>query len=130
VDLFCGTGSFGLEFISRDGSGCTFVDLDTRIIKENLVLLNLSKKVNVIRSDAIKYLMTNTDKKADIAFADPPYKYSKYEKLLDAISKFRIIFILEHDKNFSVNENYKKFLFLHKRIGISQFSLFDFNKII
>jgi len=127
IDLFCGTGSFGLEFISRGGIDCTFVDLDTHTIKANFNLLNLNGKYNIIRNDAVKYLSANTDKKFDIAFADPPYKYSNYENLLEAISKFRLIFILEHDKNFVVFDNFKKYLFLYKKIGISQFSFFDFN---
>jgi 16S rRNA (guanine966-N2)-methyltransferase len=127
LDLFCGTGSLGLEFLSRGGSYCTFVDLDTRVIKDNLALLNLSDKYNIIRNDAVKYLILNSDKKFDIAFADPPYKYSNYGKLLEVISKFRLLFILEHDKSFIVPDNFKNKLFLYKKIGISQFSFFDFN---
>jgi 16S rRNA (guanine966-N2)-methyltransferase len=127
LDLFCGTGSFGLEFLSRGGSYCTFVDSDTRVIKENSALLNLDNIYDIIRNDAVKYLIMNSDKEFDIAFADPPYKYSNYGKLIETISKFRLIFILEHDKSFIVPDNFKNKLFLHKKIGISQFSFFDFN---
>jgi|WetSurMetagenome_2_1015567.scaffolds.fasta_scaffold08139_4 16S rRNA (guanine966-N2)-methyltransferase len=127
LDLFCGTGSFGLEFLSRGGSHCTFVDIDTGVIKENTALLNLNDKYNIIRNDSVKYLIINSDKKFDIVFADPPYKYSNYLKLIEAVSKFRLIFILEHDKNFIVPDSFKNKLFLHKNIGISQFSFFDFN---
>jgi 16S rRNA (guanine966-N2)-methyltransferase len=127
LDLFCGTGSFGLEFISRGGNKCTFVDLDTRVIKENVALLNLNDNFNIIRNDVVKYLEFNKDNRHDIAFADPPYKYRYYLNLLEEISEFKLLFILEHDKNFAVPDDFKNKLFLQKKIGISQFSFFDFN---
>ncbi|MCX6165728.1 MAG: RsmD family RNA methyltransferase [Ignavibacteriae bacterium] len=127
LDLFCGTGSFGLEFISRGGRECTFVDFDTRVIKENVSLLNLNGNFNIIRSDAVKYLSSNKKNKFDIAFADPPYKYGYYGNLLEEISIFKLVFILEHGKNFVVTDDFKNKLFLQKKIGISLFSFFDFN---
>lgn len=127
LDLFCGTGSFGLEFISRGGSKCTFIDLDTIVIKENVSLLNLKDNYNIIRNDAVKYLASCKGNKYDIAFADPPYKYRYYVNLLKEISEFKLLFILEHDKNFLVTDDLKNKLFLQKKIGISLFSFFDFN---
>lgn len=126
LDLFCGTGSFGLEFISRGGIKCTFVDLDTGTIKENISLLNLNDNLNIIRNDSVKFLSSCKKDIFDIAFADPPYKYERYGRLLEEISKFKLLFILEHDKNFIVPVDFKSRLFLQKKIGISIFSFFDF----
>jgi 16S rRNA (guanine966-N2)-methyltransferase len=126
LDLFCGTGSFGIEFISRGGQECKFVDLDIRVVKQNIGLLNLSSECSVIRNEAVKFLQINKEEKFDFVFADPPYKFSNYGKLLDAVSGISLIFILEHDKSFIVPDGYKDNLFLHKKIGISQFSFFDF----
>lgn len=127
LDLFCGTGSFGLEFISRGGSKSTFVDLDTKVIKENVSLLNLNDNCNIIKNDVVRYISSIIKNKFDIAFADPPYKYKHYEKFLKEISEFKLLFILEHDKNFVVADDFKNKLFLQKKIGISLFSFFDFN---
>ncbi|MFA5405170.1 MAG: RsmD family RNA methyltransferase, partial [Ignavibacteria bacterium] len=78
LDLFCGTGSFGLEFISRGGSKCTFVDSDTKVIKDNVLLLDINERTSIIRNDAIKYLLSCKENKFDIVFADPPYRYKDY----------------------------------------------------
>lgn len=128
LDLFCGTGSFGLEFLSRGGRMCTFVDLDTKSIIKNISLLNLKNNYNIIKNEAVRFLSSLKATNFDFAFADPPYRYSDYDKLLDGISKLDLIFILEHDKNFSVSSDLKNYLFLQKKIGISEFSFFDFKK--
>jgi 16S rRNA (guanine966-N2)-methyltransferase len=126
LDLFCGTGSFGLEFISRGGLECKFVDLDTRVVKQNIDMLNPDSKCTVIRNDAVKYLTANKEEKFDFVFADPPYKFDNYVKLLESVSVISGIFILEHNKYFSVPDEFKNKLFLQKKIGITIFSFFDF----
>lgn len=130
LDLFCGTGSIGLEFISRGGKKCTFVDMDTSVIKKNVSLLKLYDNYDIVRNDAVKYLASDVAEKYDIAFADPPYKYREYDKLLEKISKYKLIFILEHDKNFIIPNELKNNIFLQKKIGITHFSFFDFNLIL
>jgi len=130
MDLFCGTGSFGLEFLSRGGSECTFVDFDVKVIKENASLLNLNGDFNIVRNDTLKYLTSETKDIFDIAFADPPYRYREYDNLLHRISKFKLLFILEHDKSFIIPNVFKEKVFLHKKIGISEFSFFNFNLTI
>jgi 16S rRNA (guanine966-N2)-methyltransferase len=127
IDLFCGTGSFGIEFISRGGKECNFVDLDIKTVRQNIMNLNIDEFCYIFRNDAIKYLASVKENKIDFAFADPPYKYDYYVKLLEAISRLPLVFILEHDNNFTVPDDYKERLFLYKKIGVSQFSFFDFN---
>lgn len=126
LDLFCGTGSFGFEFLSRGGSKCTFVDRDIRVIKKNAEMLKPIGDIRIIRDDAIHFLILEKDNESDIVFADPPYSYQKYENLLSEISKFKALFILEHDKNTVVFDKYKNNLILQKKIGISFFSFFEF----
>jgi 16S rRNA G966 N2-methylase RsmD len=55
----------------------------------------------VIISDAIKFL-EHLEDKPDIIFADPPYDYENYQKLIDlALKKLNNggFFILEHRKS-------------------------------
>lgn len=127
LDLFCGTGSFGIEFISRGGKTSNFVDLETRTVKENIVNLKIENCCYIYKNDAIRYLLSNKTNKFDFVFADPPYKFNNYSKLIEAVSDLSDIFILEHDKNFIAPEYYKEKMFLSKKIGISQFSFFYFN---
>jgi 16S rRNA (guanine966-N2)-methyltransferase len=126
VDLFCGTGSFGIEFISRGGKECSFVDLDTRTVEKNIFNLGIEECCNIFKNDALKFLKSVNGHNIEFAFADPPYKYVNHIKILEEISKFPLVFILEHDNNFCLTETYREKLFLHKKIGISQFSFFDF----
>ena len=126
LDLFCGTGSFGIEFISRGGKECNFVDLDTITVKQNIMNLNLEKYCYIFKNDAVRYLITCGKNKYDFTFADPPYKYNNYGKLIETISNLTDVFILEHDKNFNIPEVFKNKVYLNKKIGISQFSFFDF----
>jgi 16S rRNA (guanine966-N2)-methyltransferase len=126
MDLFCGTGNLGLEFMSRGGEMCTFVDFDVKTAKENIDLLKIKDKTELIRNDVLKYLKSNTEKKFDIAFADPPYKFGRYDSLLKAVSNYNLIFVMEHDKNFSIPDDFKDKNILQKKIGITYFSFFDF----
>jgi 16S rRNA (guanine(966)-N(2))-methyltransferase RsmD len=128
LDIFCGTGSLGIEFLSRGGAGCTFVDSDLKTIKQNISLLKLENNSHSVRSEAILFLKANTDKKFDFIFADPPYSYKKFADLLPAVSVYNSILILEHDKNFSAGAEFEEYVFLTKKIGFSNFTFFDFNK--
>lgn len=130
ADIFCGTGSFGLEFLSRGGKNCTFVDIDTKVIKENVTLLRITNDFKIIKHDSVKFLSGINDNEFSLIFADPPYKFLQYNKLLENVSLLQVLFILEHDKFFVVPADYSDKLFLQKKIGISFFSFFDFKKQI
>jgi len=76
MDLFAGSGSLGLEALSRGAQSCTFVDVDracVQVVRENLKALNLSGG-NVLQSDILKYVSKRLDSESfNIIFADPPY---------------------------------------------------------
>lgn len=75
LDLFAGTGSVGIEALSRGASFCRFVDknnqaLDT--VKGNLKLTGLSNQSEVLRKDALRMLSLHPDRKFDYIFIAPP----------------------------------------------------------
>lgn len=84
LDLFAGTGSLGLEALSRGAKWATFVDNnETSInsIRKNLDLLDL--KGSVIKIDAASFVRrSKSNLDYDIIFFDPPYKYKKVNELL------------------------------------------------
>lgn len=95
LDLFCGTGQMGIT-AERKGAKVVYVDIKDRNIR------NLKGKVRgrLVRKDALRFLK-NWEGKFDIIYADPPYNYKHYEKLIDlSLSKLKEggVFILEHDK--------------------------------
>ncbi|MFV0484058.1 MAG: 16S rRNA (guanine(966)-N(2))-methyltransferase RsmD [Bacteroidales bacterium] len=105
LDLFAGTGSISFEFISRGVSRAIAVDLDGRSvqgIKRVASELGVSTELELIRSDAFRYLETNTSKH-DIIFADPPYDMKNFDDIIEKVLgsnslRENGIFILEHPK--------------------------------
>ena len=78
LDLFAGTGSLGLEAISRGAGSVTFVDRDAesvRAIQKNLEILRYTAQV--VRSDVIQYLKRSRRLEFDLVFMDPPYRYER-----------------------------------------------------
>ena len=77
LDVFCGTGSLGLEALSRGAHHVTFVDRDRDALerlKRNIETLNLSKRATLRRADAARPGWIETlEEPATLAFVDPPY---------------------------------------------------------
>ena len=86
LDLFSGTGSFGIECISRGAKFVTFVENYNGILpilKKNLANLKLASNYLVIEKNVFNYLYLNQFKKQfDIIFLDPPYKEKELNELL------------------------------------------------
>ncbi|MCD8552597.1 16S rRNA (guanine(966)-N(2))-methyltransferase RsmD [Seleniivibrio sp.] len=79
LDLFCGTGSYGIEAISRGADKAVFVDTDVTFVKKNIK--DMEDSTDIIKGDVIKILPTLTGK-FDVIFIDPPYgKYAPAELL-------------------------------------------------
>lgn len=126
LDLFAGSGSFGIECMSRGSDFCCFVDTNTESVLKNITALELNEKAKVVKSDAVYFLKNISDEQYDITFADPPYNYKNYDKLLDKVSELNTYFILEHSEKFINIEKYKEFRVNRKDIGITSFSFYNF----
>ncbi len=95
LDLFCGTGQIGMEAEKR-GAKVVYVDIS----RKNIDRLKGKVKGKLVKSDAINFLKKYKGN-FDIIFADPPYGYEYYDKLIYfCLDKLKSdgIFILEHDK--------------------------------
>lgn len=103
LDLFAGTGQIGMTALER-GARVIFVEKNQKLAE--IIKGKVGK--NVYKMDALQFLI-GMNEEADIIFADPPYDYKNYEKLIElSIKKLKPggIFILEHrkDKNFGAHE--------------------------
>lgn len=75
LDLFAGSGSVGIEALSRGAKKVIFVENDPeclKIIEENLLKLEASEKSVIIPADITKTFPVTG--KFDIIFIGPPYK--------------------------------------------------------
>jgi 16S rRNA (guanine966-N2)-methyltransferase len=90
LDLFSGTGSFGIECISRNAKKVTFIENykeALNVLKKNIFDLDVQNKFEIIEENCFNFLNKNKFKeKFNIIFMDPPYK----EKNLNFIINFVI----------------------------------------
>ena len=87
LDLFSGTGAFGLEALSRGAAQVTFVDdgaAACTLLRRNIDLMRAADATELLRCDALK-LGTNHGAPFDLAFLDPPYGFSLGEQVMPAL---------------------------------------------
>ena len=81
LDLFAGTGAFGVEALSRGAAWCLFVERHRgciAAINDNLRKTNLSDRAEVVCANAFKFPGTREmPLPFDIIFLDPPYRFSQ-----------------------------------------------------
>jgi 16S rRNA (guanine966-N2)-methyltransferase len=85
LDLFAGSGAFGLEALSRGAAHATFVDHHRDAIAA--IQSNFEKtklRGAIIRLDVFEFLKSNRER-FDLVFADPPYAKSAGD--MDAASE-------------------------------------------
>jgi 16S rRNA (guanine966-N2)-methyltransferase len=88
LDLFAGTGSVGIEALSRGAAYVLFVDLDrqaVQTIKENLDLTRLSERATIRRTDALALLKGAPDRTYDYIYIAPPQYKQLWAQVLAAL---------------------------------------------
>jgi 16S rRNA (guanine966-N2)-methyltransferase len=92
LDLFAGSGSMGIEALSRGAQTVIFVDNNARavaVIKDNLQNCHISEGFEVYRNDVFRAIdiLQNRGAKFDIIYVDPPFTneviFDKVIKILD-----------------------------------------------
>ncbi|ASN05870.1 16S rRNA (guanine(966)-N(2))-methyltransferase RsmD [Virgibacillus necropolis] len=116
LDLYAGSGSLGIEALSRGMERAIFVDKQSKAIQtihENIKDLQLESKTEVFRTDAFRAIQAAAKRELqfDLILLDPPYKKADYGELLNEIAKLNLIkqngFIYcEHDQRESLPENH------------------------
>ncbi len=75
LDIFAGSGSLGIEALSRGVKTATFVDNSAssiNFINKNTEQLGISEQCVIIKSDALAYIK-KCGQLFDLVFMDPPY---------------------------------------------------------
>lgn len=110
LDLFSGTGSFGLECISRNAKKITFIENHKEalnILKRNIFELRIEDYCKIINENCFNFIHSKKilSEKFDLIFIDPPYKEKEINILIDNIIKKKmlnndgIIIIHRHKKD-------------------------------
>ena len=90
LDLYAGTGSFGLECLSRQAKSVCFVEKRkdaVEILEKNIEKLKLKNKVKIFFDDVFEIIEKKniSESKFDLIFCDPPFKDTNVEKLIELI---------------------------------------------
>lgn len=96
VDCFAGTGSFGIEALSRGAEHCVFVERDTKIadlIERNLRELGVWGRAELVRADALTpSALASCPRPAHVVFMDPPYPLMRQpqqrERIMHRLNEF------------------------------------------
>lgn len=90
LDLFAGTGSVGIEALSRGAEFALFIDLDRRALKvihANLGHTGLAEQAAVYRRDAFKLLSRPPARDFDFIYIAPPQYQGIWRKCLRALEQ-------------------------------------------
>jgi 16S rRNA (guanine966-N2)-methyltransferase len=107
LDLFAGTGSLGLEALSRGAREGVFVERSPRslqILRRNIDACGFNRQASVMNEDVFAALerLGRRGENFDVVFADPPFRESLRARIVASVFTNRILrkgglLILEHD---------------------------------
>lgn len=112
LDLFGGTGSVSLEFLSRGCPEVHYVDQFkgcVHFIGEMANKLNVEQELHIFNRDVKRYLL-QCQEKYTLIFMDPPYEYPYYRNIVDLIYDRKILekealLIVEHDARIDLSNH-------------------------
>ena len=129
LDLFSGTGSFGIECLSRGAAEVIFIENyhnSLKILKQNIFNLKLENKSTVYNYSAYNLKDTNLENRIfDIIFLDPPFKDREIDNLIDQIKKLKVFDVntlLVIHRNKKSDDNISQYLNIieEKNYGLSK----------
>ncbi len=90
LDLFGGTGSIGIEALSRGAKFVRFIDLNRsaiNTIQKNLKTTRLEVGAEVVQSDAFNYLKLSPDRQFEYVYIAPPQYKELWQRALEVLDQ-------------------------------------------
>ncbi len=125
LDLFAGTGSIGLEAMSRGAVKVVFVEVNRfsiETIKKNLSVCGFNNKYEIISAPVDESLKRFNKKKEqfDVIFADPPYEKGFIKKTLYLLGRGSLvsedgIIVLQHSCREELDWNADEFVLMDQK---------------
>ena len=131
LDLFSGTGSFGLECLSRGSKNVYFFENyieAIKVLEKNLNFFKNSKNFKIFKFDCFEFFESNKEinKKFDIIFLDPPYKEKRINKLIEKIIQKKI---LRDDGLIIIHRHKKDKLEISKKLKVLDVRNYGISKV-
>ena len=130
LDLFSGSGSFGIECISRGAKKVIFFENYSealKILEKNLNLLKNIDNYEIYKKNFFNFFSSNENLnlKFDIIFIDPPYKEKKINEIIEIILEKKIlaqngILIIHRHKKDNIKLSDKLKIIEDRTYGISK----------
>jgi len=109
LDLYAGTGSFGLECLSRQAKSVCFIEKRknaVEILEKNIEKLKLKNKTKIFSNDVFTLIEKQNIfvSQFHLIFCDPPFKNTNIEKLIELVFNRNLlqkngIIIIHRNKN-------------------------------
>lgn len=135
LDLCAGTGSLGLEALSRGAYYAVFIEKNDKawdVVRENCHKVHADSDVRVVRGDVLRYIADWDPMQGtfSLIFFDPPYRSGLYQPVLEAIDKSALLrkggtVVVEYDIDMALEDAYETLALADtRRYGDTQISFF------
>ena len=122
LDLFSGSGSLGIEALSRGAGRADFVEQEKyccEILKDNLAKCGLQERAKVYCMP-VERALTMLDKEYDIILMDPPYRREDIGEFLDKLAASKLVgektwLVITHSPRVPLGEKYGKLHLIKER---------------
>ncbi|MCK4485954.1 MAG: 16S rRNA (guanine(966)-N(2))-methyltransferase RsmD [Desulfobacterales bacterium] len=125
LDLFAGTGSLGIEALSRGAATAVFVDKAAQAIKalaRNICACCLEGRSTILKRDILRGLsfLKSIDRAFELVFIDPPYDKGFVERTMQLLDRAestsdRVSIVIEHSRREVLPENMARFILCDQR---------------
>ncbi|TFH02843.1 MAG: 16S rRNA (guanine(966)-N(2))-methyltransferase RsmD [Calditrichales bacterium] len=136
LDLFAGSGSLGLEALSRGATEVTFVEQSAtsiQVLKKNLsTFAHIDNLTRIRQSDVYDYI-SNKGVSFELILMDPPFRYPRLQEMVNTLMANQVlarkgILVIHHEtSNPLLMENAPYLMAKQKKVGRSLIS-FIFNE--
>jgi 16S rRNA (guanine966-N2)-methyltransferase len=111
LDLFAGSGSLGIEALSRGAGSAVFVETGQQVVqvlRDNLTALGVETMSQVRQEDCLEYL-AKSGEKFDLILADPPYRDNIFREIVTLVCQNKMlkpgaVLVIQHHRNGNIDQ--------------------------
>ncbi len=96
LDICAGSGSLGLEALSRGAASCCFIEsnpIAKAALEKNVLITCYKDRLEILAMDAVKALnfLAGRGQSYDLVFFDPPYASELYQSVIETLDSSVIL---------------------------------------